>query len=144
MVLNPLQQAILDGRTQDVRRIANESPAELKGRAGRDVIEIHAHAAADLPGLATVLVGEHDFSAFRSAECQAKSPVRTVHSLLVERSGEKIHPQYRAEFENAFSVSWAAIPFSQGANSRYASADARLDEGTANLQGNVDARTRQT
>ena len=27
------------------------------------------------------LVGEHDFSAFRSAECQAKTPVRTLHAL---------------------------------------------------------------
>jgi monoamine oxidase len=31
----------------------------------------------------------------------------------------------RGEFENAFSVSWAAIRFSNGANSRYESADAR-------------------
>ena len=27
------------------------------------------------------LVGEHDFSAFRSSECQAKTPVRTLHAL---------------------------------------------------------------
>jgi tRNA pseudouridine38-40 synthase len=36
------------------------------------------------------LVGEHDFSAFRSAECQAKSPVRTLRSLEIERRGERI------------------------------------------------------
>jgi tRNA pseudouridine38-40 synthase len=46
-----------------------------------------------------VLVGEHDFSALRSAECQAKSPVRTVHSLEVGRNGEKIDFVIRA---NAF------------------------------------------
>jgi tRNA pseudouridine38-40 synthase len=45
------------------------------------------------------LVGEHDFSAFRSAECQAKSPVRTLHSLEVERRGERIDFVLRA---NAF------------------------------------------
>jgi tRNA pseudouridine38-40 synthase len=39
---------------------------------------------------AAQLVGEHDFSAFRSAECQAKSPLRTLHSIGVERSGERI------------------------------------------------------
>jgi tRNA pseudouridine38-40 synthase len=33
------------------------------------------------------LVGEHDFSAFRSAECQALSPVKTMRELEVERRG---------------------------------------------------------
>jgi tRNA pseudouridine38-40 synthase len=37
---------------------------------------------------AAVFVGEHDFSAFRSSECQAKSPVRTVHALQVEEGPE--------------------------------------------------------
>ena len=32
---------------------------------------------------ADFLLGEHDFSAFRAAGCQAKGPVRTVHSLRV-------------------------------------------------------------
>jgi len=36
------------------------------------------------------LVGEHDFSAFRSSECQAKTPVRTVNRLEIECSGERI------------------------------------------------------
>jgi tRNA pseudouridine38-40 synthase len=48
---------------------------------------------------ASLLVGEHDFSAFRSAECQAKSPVRTLHSLEIERHGERIDFVLRA---NAF------------------------------------------
>ena len=34
------------------------------------------------------LLGEHDFSAFRAAECQAKSPVRRMERLQVERFGE--------------------------------------------------------
>ncbi|HSG75210.1 MAG TPA: tRNA pseudouridine(38-40) synthase TruA [Burkholderiales bacterium] len=42
------------------------------------------------------LVGEHDFSAFRSAECQAKSPVRTLHALEVEARGERIDFLLRA------------------------------------------------
>jgi tRNA pseudouridine38-40 synthase len=37
---------------------------------------------------AQVLVGEHDFSAFRAVECQAKSPVRNVERLSVTRGGE--------------------------------------------------------
>ena len=36
------------------------------------------------------LVGEHDFSAFRSAECQARTPVRRVIRLQIERTGERI------------------------------------------------------
>ena len=39
---------------------------------------------------ATVLHGEHDFSAFRSAECQAKSPIRRIERLSVERRGDFI------------------------------------------------------
>ncbi|HEY1992350.1 MAG TPA: tRNA pseudouridine(38-40) synthase TruA [Gammaproteobacteria bacterium] len=36
------------------------------------------------------LVGKHDFSAFRSVECQAKQPVRTLKRLDVRREGERI------------------------------------------------------
>jgi len=36
------------------------------------------------------LVGEHDFSAFRSSECQAKTPVRNVNRIEIERRGERI------------------------------------------------------
>jgi len=44
-------------------------------------------------------VGEHDFSAFRSAECQAKSPVRTIFELEIARERETITFVIRA---NAF------------------------------------------
>ena len=36
------------------------------------------------------LLGEHDFSAFRSAECQAKSPVRELRRLEIRKSGDYI------------------------------------------------------
>ena len=42
------------------------------------------HAAAQQ------LVGRHDFSTFRAAECQAKSPVKTLDRLDVERCGEEV------------------------------------------------------
>jgi tRNA pseudouridine38-40 synthase len=48
---------------------------------------------------AALLVGEHDFSAFRSSECQAKSPIRTIHQLEISKHGESIHFVVRA---NAF------------------------------------------
>ena len=60
------------------------------------------HAPLDVEAMraaAAALCGEHDFSAFRSAECQAKSPVRTLHSLSIERNGERIDFMFTA---NAF------------------------------------------
>ena len=36
------------------------------------------------------LLGQHDFTTFRAAECQAKSPVKTLDRLDVERSGEEV------------------------------------------------------
>jgi tRNA pseudouridine38-40 synthase len=39
---------------------------------------------------AQVLVGNHDFTTFRSAECQAKSPVKTLDRLEISRHGEII------------------------------------------------------
>jgi tRNA pseudouridine38-40 synthase len=45
------------------------------------------------------LLGEHDFSSFRSSQCQAKSPVRTIHQLDFFQQGPRIVVQLRA---NAF------------------------------------------
>ncbi|KAA9020951.1 tRNA pseudouridine(38-40) synthase TruA [Sphingobium limneticum] len=42
------------------------------------------HAAAQ------ILVGLHDFTTFRSAHCQAHSPVKTLDRLAVERDGDRI------------------------------------------------------
>jgi tRNA pseudouridine38-40 synthase len=36
------------------------------------------------------LVGGHDFTTFRSTECQAKSPVKTLDRLDVTRDGEEV------------------------------------------------------
>ena len=48
---------------------------------------------------ARVLVGTHDFSAFRASQCQAKSPVKTVHHLEIIEHGRFIVLDIRA---NAF------------------------------------------
>ena len=42
------------------------------------------HAAAQK------LVGRHDFTTFRAAECQAKSPVKTLDQLDVKRDGDEV------------------------------------------------------
>jgi tRNA pseudouridine38-40 synthase len=57
------------------------------------------HAPLELDAMraaAGYLLGEHDFSAFRAAECQAKSPVRTLHAIGIARSGERIEFTMRA------------------------------------------------
>jgi len=40
---------------------------------------------------AVPLVGRHDFTTFRSAQCQSESPVKTLDRLEVSRVGEEIH-----------------------------------------------------
>ncbi len=46
-----------------------------------------------------MLLGTHDFSAFRASECQAKTPLRTVEKLTLESQGEFIYLTIKA---NAF------------------------------------------
>ncbi|WP_137176705.1 tRNA pseudouridine(38-40) synthase TruA [Roseomonas sp. AR75] len=46
--------------------------------------------AAAMHDAAQMLLGRHDFSAFRAASCQAKSPLRTLDRLDVSRLGQEI------------------------------------------------------
>ena len=39
---------------------------------------------------AAFLLGEHDFSAFRAAECQSITPWKTLHVIQIERKGNLI------------------------------------------------------
>jgi len=60
------------------------------------------HAPLDVQAMraaAELLLGEHDFSAFRSAECRASTPVRTLQALDIEQRGERVDFVLRA---NAF------------------------------------------
>jgi tRNA pseudouridine38-40 synthase len=57
--------------------------------AGKRAAHIHRPLDHERMNAATVaLVGTHDFSAFRSSECQAKSPTRRLTHLSVEREGD--------------------------------------------------------
>jgi tRNA pseudouridine38-40 synthase len=42
------------------------------------------------------LIGQHDFTTFRSSECQAKSPLKTLDRLDVRRAGDEIHIEAEA------------------------------------------------
>lgn len=69
--------------------IVNRStrPALLAGRAAWEFRPIDARL---MRIGARHLVGEHDFSSFRAAGCQASNPVRRVHRIDVRRIGERI------------------------------------------------------
>jgi tRNA pseudouridine38-40 synthase len=102
--LRPLPVAILsaekvpgefDARRSAVRRhylyrIANRRPdlAIERGRAWRLPRRLDAEA---MHTAAQRLVGKHDFTTFRSTECQAKSPEKTLDRLDVSRLGDEIH-----------------------------------------------------
>ncbi len=45
------------------------------------------------------LIGEHDFSAFRSSQCQAKTPVKHLYQIDMRQQGDFVHFRFRA---NAF------------------------------------------
>jgi tRNA pseudouridine38-40 synthase len=63
------------------------APAILRGKVGWHHRPLDAGL---MHGAMQTLVGEHDFSAFRDAECQAKSPVRTLTRASVERRGDLV------------------------------------------------------
>jgi len=53
----------------------------------------HVKAALDADGMhaaAQVLVGRHDFTTFRDAACQAKSPIKTLDVASVSREGDEV------------------------------------------------------
>jgi tRNA pseudouridine38-40 synthase len=58
-----------------------------RGRAWR-LPRVLDHAA--MHAAAQRLVGRHDFTTFRHTDCQAKSPVKTLDRLDVERAGEEL------------------------------------------------------
>jgi tRNA pseudouridine38-40 synthase len=61
-----------------------ERPGLLDGRVGWHFAPLDIDAMRDA---ARHLLGTHDFSSFRAAACQAKSPVKTLHALAVARHG---------------------------------------------------------
>ena len=62
-------------------------PALLLGRAWHVAAPLNVAAMHEA---AQSLLGLHDFTSFRAAACQAKSPIRTLDRLAVSRDGEVI------------------------------------------------------
>lgn len=77
------------GRSYIYRIIERRAPLTLdRGRCWRQKGEIDAQAMHEA---AQRLVGKHDFTTFRATHCQAKSPLKTLRRLDVERRGAEIH-----------------------------------------------------
>ena len=76
------------GRRYLYRILARRSPPALqRGRVWHVPVRLDAermHVAAQ------ALVGRHDFTSFRSSECQSASPVKTLGGIHVARDGELI------------------------------------------------------
>lgn len=71
-------------------------PAVEAGSVGWSFRPLNADA---MRSAAQRLLGEHDFSAFRSSECQAPTPIKTIHAVSITRRGA----YWRFEFDaNAF------------------------------------------
>lgn len=77
------------------RIISRRSPLAVEAKrawwVSKDLDHEAMHAAAQM------LVGHHDFTTFRSAHCQAASPVRTLDRLDVTRHGELIEIRASAQ-----------------------------------------------
>lgn len=70
------------------RIVDRRSPLALdRGRVWRVPVPLDASAMHEA---AQALVGNHDFTTFRAAECQAKSPVKTLDRLDVAREGKEV------------------------------------------------------
>ena len=75
-------------RHYEYRIVTRRAPLTVEhGLAWRVPTPLDAEAMAD--GAAR-LVGRHDFTTFRSAHCQADSPLRTLDRLDVVQEGERI------------------------------------------------------
>jgi tRNA pseudouridine38-40 synthase len=69
-------------------------PAVLAGRVG------WIHSTPDIDRMreaAKLLVGHHDFTAFRSSECQARTPLRELREMVIERRGHYLIFRFRAD-----------------------------------------------
>jgi tRNA pseudouridine38-40 synthase len=76
------------GRRYLYRVVSRRAPLTIeKGLAWRVAHDLDAEA---MQAAADLLVGKHDFTTFRSAQCQSKSPVKTLDEFRVEREGEEI------------------------------------------------------
>ena len=82
------------GRKYLYRILNRRAPPALDaGRVWHVAVPLDVSAMAEG---AAHLVGRHDFTTFRSVQCQSDSPVKTLDRLDVSRVGEEVHIQAAA------------------------------------------------
>ena len=82
------------GRSYRYRVLDRRAPPALDaGRVWHVPRGLDAGAMAEA---AACLVGRHDFTTFRAAQCQADSPVRTMDAVTVARVGDEVHLSFAA------------------------------------------------
>ncbi len=67
--------------------LLSQSPVRPSIEAGRFGWVFRPLDGAAMQAAAALLIGEHDFSAFRSAECQARSPIKALREIRISRHG---------------------------------------------------------
>ena len=77
------------------RIVSRPAPLALEANRAWFVARALDHEAMHAAG--QMLVGRHDFTTFRAAQCQANSPVRTIDRLEVTRSGDLIEIRVSAQ-----------------------------------------------
>tara|TARA_R110000782_G_scaffold78276_2_gene154942 strand:- start:95444 stop:96184 length:741 start_codon:yes stop_codon:yes gene_type:complete len=76
------------GRDYVYRIVNRRAPLTFeKGLAWQVAQELDAGAMGEA---AALLIGQHDFTTFRSAHCQSQSPIKTLDRLDVMREGERV------------------------------------------------------
>jgi len=77
------------GRRYRYRILSRRAPAALDhGRVWHIPVSLDVEAMSEG---AAHLIGRHDFTTFRSVQCQSDSPVKTLDNLDVSRAGDEIH-----------------------------------------------------
>lgn len=84
---------------REYRYLILDYPARSALFAHRAAHSRHRLDAGAMHAAAQTLLGEHDFSAFRAAGCQSNTPVRRVERIAVDRHGDLLVVDIRA---NAF------------------------------------------
>lgn len=86
-VVGPDFHARNSARSRRYRYVLLESPVRPALEAGLVGWTFRPLEAEVMREAALYLVGEHDFSSFRAAECQAASPVKTLYGIDISRRG---------------------------------------------------------
>jgi tRNA pseudouridine38-40 synthase len=82
------------GRSYRYRILNRRAPPALDiGRVWHIAVPLDLEAMREG---AAMLLGRHDFTTFRSVQCQSDSPVKTLDRLDVRRAGEEIHVEAAA------------------------------------------------